>query len=64
MIHYKCRDCGEVDAVYVGGLTVTWNAREQWWDIDPNDLAIADKRCGNCQSWNVEEYEEESSGHA
>jgi len=59
MIHYKCKDCGDVDLVYVGGLTVTWNAREQWWDIDPNDLAIADKRCSNCQSWNIEEYEDE-----
>ena len=59
MIHYKCRDCGEVDAVYVEGVRISWNAHDQQWEIDPNDLALADKRCSDCGSWNVEEYEGE-----
>ena len=62
MIHYKCRDCGEVDAVYVEGVRISWNAHEQDWDIDHGPGL--DQRCSDCQSWNVEEYEEESSGHA
>jgi len=59
MIHYKCKDFGSQDMVYIESIRVTWNARDQQWEIDPNDLALADKRCGDCGSWNVEEYEGE-----
>ena len=57
-IHYKCKDFGSHDNVYVEAVRVDWNARDQQWDIDPNDLALADKRCSDCQSWNIEESEE------
>jgi hypothetical protein len=62
-IHYRCKDCGSLDDVYkckdvyIESIRVDWNARDQQWDIDPNALALADKRCGDCQSWNIEEYD-------
>ena len=57
-IHYKCKGpgCNDVDLVYASGLTAYWNAQEQEWKIDPNDLALADKGCLGCQSWEIEEY--------
>ena len=65
MVHYRCRDCGDVDMVYVDGVRITWNAQEQRWDIDPDGKTLTtliglsvNLRCSDCQSWNVEEYEE------
>ena len=56
MIHFKCQDCGDVDSVYVECVRISWNRKYQEWDIDPNDKS--DKRCSDCKSWNIEEYEE------
>ena len=56
-IQYKCKDCGDVDLVYVESVRISWNAQYQDWDIDPNGKG--DKRCSNCKSWNIEEEEEE-----
>ena len=62
MIHYRCKDFGSHDNVYIESIRVDWNARDQQWDIDPNDLALADKRCGDCHSWNIQEEEDEEAG--
>ena len=58
MIHYKCKDFGSHDNVYIESIRVTWNPREQQWEIDTNDLHIAEIRCGDCGGWNIDEYEE------
>ena len=58
MIHYECKDFGSQDMVYIESIRVTWNPREQQWEIDTNDLHIAEIRCGDCGGWNIEEYEE------
>jgi hypothetical protein len=55
--HYKCKDCGDVDLVYVECVHITWNPQYQDWDIDPNDKA-SNQRCSGCHSWNIEEYKE------
>ena len=57
MIHYRCKDCGDVDMVYVECVRINWNGHEQDWDIDP-DSKTSNQRCSNCHSWNIEEYEE------
>ena len=56
-IYFKCQDCGDIDCVYVESVRIDWNPQYQDWDIDPNGKS--DKRCGNCKSWNIEEYKED-----
>ena len=58
MISYECKDFGSHDNVYIEAIRVDWNARDQQWVIDPNDLALADKRCGDCNGWNIEKHTE------
>ena len=57
-IQYKCKDCGDVDLVYVESVRISWNAQYQDWDIDPNGKSL-NQRCSNCKSWNIEEEEDD-----
>ena len=56
-IQYKCKDCGDVDLVYVESVRISWNAQYQDWDIDPNGKNL-NKSSSNCHSWKIEENEE------
>lgn len=56
MISFTCTDCNDVDSVYVASVRIDWNPTEQDFDIDSNDK-WNNLRCGNCDSWNIEEYQ-------
>ena len=57
-IHYRCKDFGSHDNVYIASIRASWDAREQEWHVDWNDVAHAEIRCGDCNGWNIEEIEE------
>jgi ribosomal protein L37E len=65
MVHYRCRDCGRVDMVFADGVRIIWCAQEQRWDIDPDGRTQYGRRdnlrCGDCESWNIEECEKGES---
>ena len=58
-IQYTCKECGAVNDVYILCVSASWNPEYQAWDVVPNDKA-SDKQCGNCNSWKIEEQEDES----
>jgi hypothetical protein len=51
--------------VFADGVRIIWCAQEQRWDIDPDGRTQYGRRdnlrCGDCESWNIEECEKGES---